>query len=702
MATEDFSGFFLENLENVLLAAHEPELLPDYSGFYVSERLSASNIFGESEAVQVPVDGSLAKTDVLQASTLGPFSSSYGLTGSNGDPSLMGQRNEAWRWYRHIPEVRELVNSSARLVSRVRLQVGVSDYRGRPVAFWDEDSNFNEEAEKFGVTEEIAKIITDAWEGIKDTSGTRRNLQEAIAQHWQITGETIIASWPVDINGEPYSVEYADIELYDALDISNPVVEQPYGRRFQAFPRHGVDVEMVQTSSGGEIKVYKAKFPPTGEWKILPGAELFEFINSDPQYPWEGYGWVMASLTVCRILHAGRRAEYAVTNSQIAAPPILMPSQANPRQPAVIGENPQLPGSGGLVHGKMGIESLEKLMGDTIQRALKDGLSPEQIVSRIIGMDATYIEKVRVLHELRRELDPQLAAVIENQRRHLAENAEVPPEALGGFGATNRWNGREVMEDGYRRWTWPVAQRIADMMLFVVVRPQLIAEGIDFDVVDRLVSWVDGRDAQPALDMQKLYADGVATGAVGYAGFRDFAQIPKSAAPKGPDDRVSEVRKDLQLLESDPNADRVVGSSVLGEDDSLEGWRSVYRAAKFFGLYRANAKLKTLANKLPAQSDLRAKARVFSSINLHEHIGSDGVLEILKASGNVDPDRVDLYGQVADYLTLEADARGVDLIANPDLLEYLYDSLDSQLLGKGETVEILEDGFLALVKEAKS
>lgn len=697
MAGNSESPFF-SDIGEILAASIENDL--EEHGFYVSDNFSPRmNPYGDPFS-QYDIDepSTSAQKARLQASSTS-YESITGEIGATGSTNL-SRRKEAWRWYRDIPEIRELVNSSARLVARVRLQVGVRDNRGRSVALWDEDNTFNDECLEFGVTEEMAKRITDTWFGVRDMSGTQRSLQEMISKHWQIAGETIIGSWPIDGYGNPLNDPYG-------------VLGEPFGRRYQAFPRFAVKREEVKVD--GEIYfVWKAKLPPKGEWVELPGAEFFEFINTDPECTWEGSGWVMGSIPVCRVLYAARRALYAVARSQITAPPMLVPKQADVKQPVVVNQgSAQLPGPGTLSAGALSARELESKIGETVSRAMMDNESLEAVITRIIGMDGNWIDKVRILHELRREIDPQLRSVIEDQRRYLAENAEVPPEALSGFGQTNRWNGREVMEDGYRRWTWPVAQQIADMLLFVIVRPQLLASGVDASVVNRLVTFVDGRDAQPALDMQRLYADGLVAGAVGKRGFREFAQIPKSAAPTGPEDEMNSksgngTTRGLPSNKFDPNATAVMAASSFGVEE-IEGewlevghadqWPEVFRAASFIGLYRANAKLKNMAGKLEVDSPLRAKTKVFSAVNLHEHLGGEGVRGILQASGTTTIDRVEMYGQSVDYLAQELAQYEVDLAERPELVESLYDALDAQFLQDVENATVCRDKFIALVRE---
>lgn len=518
MASSDRSIF--DRPQDVVLASANVPSDP-----FVPTRLTASSYAGVGWNDQrlVGGSGSYAGTDELRA--------------------------EATRWYRTLPEVTELVNSSARLVASCRLQVGVRDQSDRVIGFWKEDGSFNEDVVRLGVTEEFAMAVSRAWLAVKDETGGKRQLLRTISECWQVTARSTVVCFAVNVFGNPITLE-------------NP--EHWHGHyRYQAFASGSVEK--------GEVQGIPGVFAPLVPDKktFLPEATMFFLAQPDSISPNAGWGWVMNALHICRILGVARQAQYATVGSQVIAPPMLVPSQASLKRHGRLASAPNsTDNTGTLDNVQEFVKSVETLLGESVQHSVADWKSAEQLVHRVVGMDGNWIEKVRVLNELRRTLDPLLAKVIADQRDQLAEVAQVPPEALSGFGSTNRWNGREVLEDGFRRWTWPAAQVIGDLLFHYLVRPDLVLAAIDpdsdmldeaqLDVIDRLAVWVDGKDAQPQVEKWRVITDAAKLGAIGKEGYRSALGIPREFAPNGEGDAFDDGKPvDVYGDDRDPLRDRI-------------------------------------------------------------------------------------------------------------------------------------------------
>lgn len=618
--------------------------------------------------------------ETLQAST--------GILGKLKERGAVGQKGREWQHYK-IPEVGELVDSASKTATRTRLQIGVIDFFGRAISMWKEDGEFNDEVEKYGVTKEYASTIQGAWESIRDSSGTKRKLIGQISKCWQIDGRSVVVVWPVNDLGDPFYeviTEKQDGSMPSEQDIvlTDPNAK-PASYVYKAFASHNVRTRKDPVTGEEHVSVRMAPYPG---FVRIPQATAYLFMAEDVDEPNKGIGWVAKSDMICRIINVARQVEYAVSGSQIVAPPTLVPSQASRQNPM---QGPT--GPGGVSGQNISLDQLEAVIGEAVQAAMSDVQAGEQVISRLIGMDSRYIKDVRVLAELRREIDPQLGALIERQRRYLAEVAPVPPEAMAGYGATNRWNGKEVIEDGYRRWTLPLAQDIGDMMLASILRPQLRHENtVPTEVIARLTCWVDGRDAVPAVEAWRVAVSALQLGAVGFKGFRQMMQIPGLAAADGPEDTyIGAVKPLAQQVGIDPNEGRKASRAV---DDNAK----IFDSALFFGLHRANSQLKTLAQKLPKEDRLRASVGVLSPIGLHEAIGPEAVGNILNLSdrGQSRPER---YGQAVDYLVKEFSDRGYSEDQIATLCDYALDGFDAALFGDSDGVDRARYAISSLMED---
>ncbi len=140
-----------------------------------------------------------------------------------------------------------------------------------------------------------------------------------------------------------------------------------------------------------------------------------------------------------------------------------------------------------------------------------------------------YIDRVRWMATHDPQTDYMEKALREECIKRLALGMDFPPEFLLGMTDANHWTARQVVYDMWRSYGTPVAERFADDLADVYLRPALRDEGysdwtnvvIDYDDSQVVIPPDRTEDADKAIDRI----------AIGFEGYRVMKGIPEDFAP---------------------------------------------------------------------------------------------------------------------------------------------------------------------------
>jgi hypothetical protein len=278
----------------------------------------------------------------------------------------------------------------------------------------------------------------------------------AVAQNLDATGEVYVGlvSDADEIDGERCRVFSTD-ELISTTD----------GWKYRRSP---------DDSQGNALNVgdqgYWRIWQPDGQWSDEPWSHMIAML---------GIGEELLLLT---------RAIRALAQSRIAMAGgyLFIPEEMSLETATATGEAPTEDAGDGEARTDTFIEDLMT----AAEAAIMNPDSPSAILRLIIRGPAALGEKIKPI-DLDRTIDETTLKLRAELIGRIANGVNLPREVVLGIGATNHWNAEEIRNQTWRNHLEPRAMSICSATTEAFYRPQLLANGVDPQIVKRCVIWYD-------------------------------------------------------------------------------------------------------------------------------------------------------------------------------------------------------------------
>lgn len=531
-------------------------------------------------------------------------------TARKGEDALPTERPEhaqAWEHYEKVGTVRQIVSSSAAVLSGCRFYPGVVDAQGREMPLRDENG-----APVAGLTEEFVQACDAVLGRYVDRSGSQRGLIRASAECYHVVGDWYLVGWPVNADGAP-------VEEDDPGKL---------GERWEVVARSSV----ARKNDRWEVALDR------GQKIVLPRAAIaYRMWRRHPRHPNESTSWVIAAADPILDLRIFSLAQRSAARSSIPADITVVAAEAQPRDMSGAGTAPRpglaapgVPPVAGVPapppaprpNDPVGFANyIEALIGNAVMEVLGDAQSGRAIVGPVLAVAKDFVKDGFSKISLARQIDQALQALVDQARKRIAEEGETSPEMLFGLGETNRWNGAQIDDTEYRRYFRPMAMDIADAWTAELLWGGLTSEAYNFpiEMVRKVRVLVDVKGVVADPDLSKNAGEGIKLGAIGWAawrranGFSDedaptpeeraeiaaflsAGKVPATGTPGAPPDGVSDVQQASALPAPVIHASArrpTLGASLLRiEHDARLRLEEACEAALDQALARAGAKLR--------------------------------------------------------------------------------------------------------------
>ncbi len=393
---------------------------------------------------------------------------------------------KAWADRALCPEVATITNMSASILTSCYFEVTI-------------DGEVPKRAPSGADAEyyRIAKQALDRRFGSEEEHGVHIAM---LSEQWDMTGDSNLIGYKVDGNGVP--TVGRGIEMWEFV-ASDVLVRDPGNNNYQ------------WTRSTGDVVT-------------LPDAGVMatRIFVPHPRHKALATSWVINSHEICVTLGLYRMAQRATGRSQILADMILAPSEASPEDPTSSTE------AWGSSSGQAEdyADLIEEVIHKAIQDAIKDANDGRQVLPLVMAVEADFIEKFDQL-SIARKMDVEARPTVESLRKELAQNSNMPPEQLFGIGGTNRWNGKQVNEDGFRTYLEPKTKRMSVDIKKAAIWRELLANRVPLEVVKRFGCKVNNSGAIAQPDWATVAPNLRRDGTIGPSGARRLLGLDESYAP---------------------------------------------------------------------------------------------------------------------------------------------------------------------------
>jgi hypothetical protein len=334
----------------------------------------------------------------------------------------------------------------------------------------------------------------------------------------------------------------------------------------------------VDVNSDGSVR--KITHKPSGDGKTVEygpnEAVMYRMWTAHPRRSGEADSPMRAALDIAEELIILTQAVRATAVSRTTGGILVMPSE--------------------MVPPPMNADGDEDPMNDPFMSAFVQHLvaqkervgTAEAVAPFVLWGGSEFLDKVRYLkiHDTQNdyaERDLRKEAV-----ERLARGFDFPPEVLLGFGDTNHWSARQVLDDMWKSHGAPIAQQFCDDLNDSYLRPAL--RDAEYDGWENIVIGYDESRITIKPDRSDDADKAIDRIAIGYEGYRRMKNIPESDAPTAEEQAfllALRLRRP-EFLPGDggakPTADPTEGPPPAGDEgDSGRRTRVVGSAAREVG-----------------------------------------------------------------------------------------------------------------------
>lgn len=243
-----------------------------------------------------------------------------------------------------------------------------------------------------------------------------------------------------------------------------------------------------EVNSPLEIEAQTGKSPkligPDNKPRALQEEEnIFRIWKQDPSRKYQAWSPHKGLLDLLEAMYLHQLADTAVATSRLAGAGLLFWPTDLPSLPVKDG-NPA-PGSR---------EELQQELMMAMQQSISDRNSTDAFVPLIVFGDPTVGENFKPEHILLERPDNAKAwsERMDTYSRRYARGVELPVESVNGMGPANHWTAWVIKEDKWRFYIHPIAELVVHGLLRNFVRPILLAQGYEIDIVKNVKLIADG------------------------------------------------------------------------------------------------------------------------------------------------------------------------------------------------------------------
>jgi hypothetical protein len=202
---------------------------------------------------------------------------------------------------------------------------------------------------------------------------------------------------------------------------------------------------------------------------------------------------------------------------------------------------------------------IEDLMAAS-EAALLDPESAAAVMRIIIRGPADIGEKIKPI-DLDRQIDATTLQLRGELIERIANGVNLPREVVLGLGATNHWNAEEIRNQSWRNHLEPRAMSIVSATTQAYYRPNLIAAGMDPDIVRRMVAWYDPAWYVGTPDLAESADEAFNLYAISWDAYRREKGWDADDAPD-----LDEVNLRIWIKQQERVTTRVAGEVAPGEE----------------------------------------------------------------------------------------------------------------------------------------
>jgi hypothetical protein len=280
------------------------------------------------------------------------------------------------------------------------------------------------------------------------------------------------------------------------------------------------------TGSGWELQ--------TGEstWtRLAPNALVHRVYNPDPQFQWLATSPSQAVLPVLREVDLYDRKITATLVSRLASNGfLLVPQEAEFQVPPQYNDED---------------DPLIAQIIDLASEAIRNPGSAAAAIPFILKLAAEHIPNIRHL-TFASLVDADTLAGRDKALNRLAQDMNLPVEAMQGMGKANHWSAWMINEDAIQQHIVPITETIVEGITAGIFRPTLTAMGASDEDLAQLVVWYDLSEVGQKTDLSATATEGYDRGLLSGDAWRTAAKFDEADAPT-PDELHGQILSALSI-----------------------------------------------------------------------------------------------------------------------------------------------------------
>lgn len=409
-------------------------------------------------------------------------------------------QEEAWSYYDYIPEVSSSANLVAGILSRINI------YGGYVTKSSSTPSDISQLQGIETVTDEIKKMVEDILYLLESGKGGTAGILRSAALNIFIAGECYLVKEPARFsNGmqEKYQIRSVN-EIVKVVKQRKPTLAIR-GRRDTK------DEDTIDLPADGYI---------TRIWR------------SHPQFSDEADASLRQLLETCDALLLMERAANARAKQMLPAGLLFIPDGISngyqsdgEMQPEILDDDDEI--------APLSDDESESFE-ETLQRYLSSPLTDEAsggIVGPLVIRGAPELgEKIKYI-DLSRPFDPSHNNLMQAKLERILSGLDIPKDVAAGYASVKYSNAILVEEQLFKAHIEPMILMIVDSLTTAFLRPALLAQGVDPDVVSRCVVWYDPSAITAKPSRAEAATTGYGLGAVSLDAWRRANGFSDADAP---------------------------------------------------------------------------------------------------------------------------------------------------------------------------
>ena len=394
----------------------------------------------------------------------------------------------AWQYFDQVGEIKFALNSIAQMVSRVRLYAAINDDKSfTPIDAGD----FIESIEETQVPEQTKKACEAAKKAVDsliyNAEGQQSGLMRELALNMLIAGECFLLFF-----GGQWIVASID--------------------------------ELTEGGVSGNWSL-KRRRDQNDDVEIPEGTFVARIWRSHPRFSKEADASMMGVLDACEMLVLNEQTIRHLQRSQLSAGVIFVPTGINPA-------------TGGD-------------MVEVLAAAARDPIEDEASIASVSPTVATgpaEIGKELRRVELHRPIDDVLVGIGQRALDRILAGLDVPKELVSGLAEVKFANAVVLSDDLLKAHIEPLVLMICDALTTVYLKPSLIKDGIDPQLVQRFCIWYDPSQITTRPDKSQAANDGYQHKVISAKAWRAARGFTEHDAPD-----EAEIIKRIALEKAQPD-----------------------------------------------------------------------------------------------------------------------------------------------------